>query len=474
VRVERYSFAGDGFRVARALSWQSRFVWLDSSQYHPERGRYSFFAGDPFAVWSLSDPDALSVLRERVRALPAISALDPQLVPTPLPAGALGYISYDYGSRAQGIPILKPKTDDIPDVYFGFYDRMVTLDHLRQEIIVTSTGLPEIRPALREKRARERARELDEALADILHGSIESPRTWLTALPMEELPAVKEDFCRNSYLKAVRRVLDAISVGDLYQLNLSRRFTASLPPGDSDPLALYRLLRHHSPSPFGGYLNAGEHHLISHSPERFVSLRGRDVSTRPMKGTRPRDSDPLRDAALRTELIGDPKEMAELLMITDLSRNDLGRVCEYGSVRVREPRTIEAYATVYQATSTVEGRLSPGLDAWDVLDACFPGGSITGCPKIMATRMIEAIEPVRRGIYTGVMGYVSFTGDMDFNMLIRTLLMTRDQVCFHVGGGIVADSRPEREYEETEVKARAMLESWHRYVAGRRTPRGIS
>jgi len=223
-----------------------------------------------------------------------------------------------------------------------------------------------------------------------------------------------------------------------------------------DGISLYRDLRNFSPSPFGGYMDCGNFQLISNSPERFLHLNNGIVQTRPMKGTRPRGNDEFHDKILREEILNSEKEKAELLMITDLQRNDLGRNCEYGSVSVKEMRTLEEYKYVFQATSTIEGILRKDKDCFDLIQSCFPGGSVTGCPKIRAMTIIEELEPTRRGMYTGSLGYINFDGNMDFNILIRTLLACQNKLYFQVGGGIVADSVPEHEYNETLIKARAL------------------
>ena len=269
---------------------------------------------------------------------------------------------------------------------------------------------------------------------------------------------IKSSFTEETYVQAVHRALKYIKKGDIYQVNLSQQFVwdGTGYPGKIDALELYKSLRRLSPSHFGGYFDCGDFQIISSSPERFLSLDNRIVETRPMKGTRARGKTPKEDDELREDLLLSPKERAELLMITDLERNDLGRVCEYGSIHVKAERTLEQYETVFQTTATIEGRLREDKDCFDLLEACFPGGSVTGCPKIRAMEIIEELEPARRGIYTGAMGYVSFSGRMDFNVLIRTLWVRQKKVYFYAGGGIVSDSIAQDEYEEILVKAKAM------------------
>jgi para-aminobenzoate synthetase component 1 len=257
-------------------------------------------------------------------------------------------------------------------------------------------------------------------------------------------------------MDAVSKAKQYIKKGDIYQVNLSQRFSAST---DMPAFEIYQRLRRVSPSYFSAYLDAGNFQIISSSPERFLSLRSGEVTTRPMKGTRPRAKDRIRDKRLRQQLLKSEKDRAELMMIVDLERNDLGRVCSYDSIRVNTLRELEKYSTVYQTTADISGRLYRTKDRLDLLAACSPGGSITGCPKIRAMEVIEELEPSRRSIYTGSLGYLSFSGEMDFNILIRTILKKGRDIYFGVGGGIVADSRPRDEYKETLVKARGIIEA---------------
>jgi len=247
-----------------------------------------------------------------------------------------------------------------------------------------------------------------------------------------------------------------IYAGDIFQVNLSQRFDVDL---HTDPYELYRRLRLINPAPFACYLNFDDVTVAGASPERFLRLTEDLVETRPMKGTRPRGRSAAEDDALAGELIHSIKDRAENVMIVDLERNDLGRVCRYGTVRVRELWTLERYATVFQLTSTVEGRLREGKNRTDLLKASFPGGSITGAPKVRAMEIIDELEPTRRSIYTGSLGYLSFDGTMDLNIVIRTFIIKDGKAYFQVGGGIVSDSEPEAEYQETMDKARALIEA---------------
>lgn len=449
--AKTYDFSGDALELCARFRQEPYLFCLDSGRFDQGQGRYSFVGFDPFEVFEASGKDTLSSLKKRY----ARFAEPGQQTLTPFAGGIVGYLGYDSGLYQEKIPARAKDDLKLPDAAFGFYDRVLTIDHHTRKLHVTSSGWPEKNKAAREKRAAARLEEVERALA--------RPFTPLS-LEQPSLDSSKgagdfaANFTKDEYLATVRKVLEHIAAGDIYQLNLSQRFTYDTSGENVDPLEIYRSLRQLSPVSFGGYFDAGVLKLISNSPEMFLRLRGRSVQTRPMKGTRPRGLEFSEDRRLRNEIEGSAKDKAELLMITDLERNDLGKVCDYGSVRVKEMRAIEEYKYVFQATSTVEGVLRKDKDCFDLIEACFPGGSITGCPKIRAMEIIEELEPTRRGPYTGSMGYIDFAGNMDLNILIRTLIHAGDKIHFQVGGGIVADSTPEGEYEETLVKARVLRE----------------
>jgi para-aminobenzoate synthetase component 1 len=270
----------------------------------------------------------------------------------------------------------------------------------------------------------------------------------------EELGEVTDTVSREEYEAAVGRVLDYIGAGDCYQVNLSHRFSTVL---HEEPWSLYERLRAVSPAPFAAYLDCGDHQVLSSSPELFLTIAGREIVTQPIKGTRPRGATREADEAAAAELLSSAKDRAELLMIVDLERNDLGRVCEYGSVHVPELYHLESFANVHHLVATVHGRLRPEVTPLQAMRAAFPGGSITGAPKIRAMEIIEELEPVHRGIYTGAIGWVDGRGNGEWNIAIRTMVAKDGRVHFHAGGGVVADSEPAAEYEETLAKASGML-----------------
>jgi para-aminobenzoate synthetase component 1 len=273
---------------------------------------------------------------------------------------------------------------------------------------------------------------------------------------IKENTLLKSNISHEEYIKAVAAAREYICAGDIFQVNLSQRFEADL---NIPPYELYQRLRRINPAPFASYLNFDDVSVVSASPERFLKIRGDWVETRPIKGTRPRGKSGAEDKALAQELLSSAKDRAENVMIVDLERNDLGRVSRYGTVKVTELAILETYPTVFHLTSTVVGRLSPGKSRIDLLKATFPGGSITGAPKVRAMEIIDELEPTRRSVYTGSIGYLSFDGGMDLNIVIRTFVIKGSKAYFQVGGGIVYDSEPEAEYQETLDKARALIQA---------------
>jgi len=352
----------------------------------------------------------------------------------PFSGGAVGYFAYDLGEFSIKHFKFKSK-DDLKnwDCILGFYDTFLMYDRLKRETKVVSTN----------REAKDRMMGLIEDNAGGTGGcSIES--------------SLESNFTKKSYCRAVDKVKQYIAAGDIYQANLSQRFSAGF---KGDTWQLYKKLRSINPAPFAAYLNFPEVKILCDSPERFLRIHGRRVETRPMKGTRPRGRTPDEDRRLKKELHYSVKDRAENLMIVDLERNDLGKVCEYGSVRVNELEVVEEYPTVFQMVSNVTGRLRKDVTQVDCLKACFPGGSITGAPKVRAMEIIDELEPTRRNIYTGAIGYLGFDGGMDLNIAIRTIIVKDGKAFFQVGGGIVADSKPEDEYMETLVKGKALMKA---------------
>lgn len=432
-------------------------VFLDSAKDAYGMGRYSFIARDPFLQFTskglqvriqagdgliTAEGNPFAKLKELLHQYHCekIAGLPP------FTGGAIGYFGYDLGYLLEEIPGHSQDDLEVPDCCFGFYDTVLIFDHYEKKTYIAANGFPELQETARLARAEARIAEMTELIQQAQ--PLDDPR------PAVAQGEYSSNFTYDKYCRMIQTGIDYIAAGDIFQANLTQRFTAKLTIA---PFELYRYLRHINPAPFAAYLNFGEVIVASASPERYLLFKDGIVETRPIKGTRPRGTDPESDRRLREELINSEKDRAELVMIIDLERNDLGRVCEYGSVRVPDLIRLEEYATVFHLVSTVVGKLSPGKDIIDLVSASFPGGSITGAPKVRAMEIIDELEPVRRGIYTGSIGYIDFNGDADLNIVIRTFVIKNGNAYVQVGGGIVADSVPELEYEETLDKARALM-----------------
>lgn len=469
--MERYPLISEVFTPLNAaeafeLFHQRPFSFFLDSGMDPENlGRYSFIGSDPFLVLksrgneiAFLDPKEGESKRgnpfEALDELLKEYTIEPCPSPTPFVGGVAGYFSYDLCHFIERLPSTAVDDLQLPECYLAFYDLVLTFDHLEGKTYIASSGFPEQEEEKRLKRAAERLQEVKERLLTRPSPPTKEP------IPSRNNRALgitlRSNFSRQEYLKAVEAAREHIAAGDIFQVNLSQRFEAGLP---IPPYELYRHLRHINPAPFAAYLNFDEVTVLSASPERFLKLRGDLVETRPMKGTRPRGNSASEDEALARELQNSIKDKAENVMIVDLERNDLGKVCRFGTVQVRELWTLEKYATVFQLTSTVEGRLRQGENRIDLLKACFPGGSITGAPKVRAMEIIDELEPTKRSIYTGSIGYLSFSGEMDLNIVIRTILVKNEKAYLQVGGGIVYDSAPEAEYQETLDKAKALFQA---------------
>jgi para-aminobenzoate synthetase component 1 len=450
LRVEDVSGLGGPEEVFGRLHHLPWSAFLDSSLRMDGYGERSFIGFDPYLVLLHRGGETLQLRRggaaERSREHPLeamrrvlgarrISAPDPSL--PPFAGGAIGYFAYELGRYIEKLPATVVDDIGLPEMALAFYDKALAFDLRsgRSLLVVSSPG--------------NGSKERDEAMR--LLEAEPLPTRWEVS---EGGPGFTSNFTYEEYLEAVRRVKEYILAGDIYQANLTQRFTTTL---RQHPWDMYRRLRRVNAAPFSAYLNLGEGVICSSSPERFLKVEGRRVETRPIKGTRKRSDDPREDARLQEELLGSAKDRAELSMIVDLERNDLGRVCEYGSVKVEEHAVIESYATVHHLVSTVTGLLHEGKDQADLLRATFPGGSITGAPKIRSMEIIDELEPTARSVYTGSIGYLGFNGVSDLNIAIRTIIVRGERAYFQVGGGIVADSSPQDEYEETLHKGKALF-----------------
>jgi para-aminobenzoate synthetase component 1 len=471
-QIEELAPGPDPWEVARKLAHLPHLLFLDSAERHPERGRYSYVTADPVAliVRSVGDLARHDPFDDGWFDYPRIERPRGIELP-PFLGGWAGLLGYGLGRAFDRQPL--PRTDEFeaPVLALGVYDWVIAFDHEADRAWLVSTGQDHGQTfASQREAAIFRADIVKKCLAgrDISWYLGEGERRWpdqpidqpgcACPTPQHPLPGfhgVTSNFSRDGYLAAVRRAIEYTHAGDCFQVNLSQRLLAPL---TVHPLELYGRLRKTNPAPFACYFDAGDFQIVSASPERFlqVSPNG-EVVTKPIKGTRPRGKTPNEDAANVRDLITSPKDRAENVMIVDLLRNDLGRVCEYGSVTVPKVCEVESYRDVHHLVSEVRGKLRPGMTPFDLLRAAFPGGSVTGAPKVRAMEIIAELESTARGPYCGSVGFVGFDGSMDTNILIRTFTAGRGWLQFPVGGGIVADSDPEREYEETLHKAAGLL-----------------
>jgi para-aminobenzoate synthetase component 1 len=455
-QVQELKLGGVSFYdLAQHFSGRKDFALLDSRG--PEPDRYSWFAFAPFAVvaskgktvrirpeaqGASATDDVFGVLQRLLRGYAIPRGRGP--AGAPFLGGAMGYFAYELGRQVERLPQRAVDQVNVPDCSFGFYNWAVLLSQADGRMFLSYFDpRPLAAPMTR---------------ADLL-AEFERVRPGSYAAE-EGAPsrggdvAVEADLSRQSYVDAVRRIKGYIWAGDVYQVNMTQRFRVR---GGDAPWPLYKRLLRINPAPFGAFLNLDGLTVVSSSPERFLRVDGRAVETRPVKGTVARGVTPEDDARARDWLLDSPKNRAELAMIVDLCRNDLGRVCAPGSVKVAAYPVLESYASVHHLVATVTGALRPESGVMDLVRACFPGGSITGAPKIRAMEIIDELEPVTRGVYTGSIGYLGFDGRADLNIAIRTIIVKDGLAYVHAGGGVVADSDEAEEYEESLHKARALF-----------------
>ena len=441
-------------RVYEELYGDESFGFLyESLEEQGSRGRFSFTGGRPRVVFKskadrieirgggeqhLLNGDPIDALRELVR-----SATDALPIAT-FPGGAVGYFGYDVVRFMAPVPDGNPDDLELPDAYFLFPEEVLIFDHLDEVVHILLYS---------ENDGSTRAREIEHVIA----ASEESGP--MPAAPASGGPvAIQSNMTEEQFARMVERTKEYIRAGDIYQGVLSQRFEFPITAGE---LQIYKALRVTNPSPYMYYLNLDGLHVSGSSPEILVKLTGRRVVTRPLAGTRPRGATEEEDRALAAELHDDPKERAEHVMLVDLARNDIGRDCGIGSVRVDQYLDIERYARVMHLVSNVVGRLRDDRDAFDLFRSTFPAGTVSGAPKVRAMQIIDELEPVKRGLYAGAIGYFSFLGDMDLCIAIRTIVARNGRGYLQVGAGIVADSIPELEYQETLNKARGLIHAIH-------------
>lgn len=415
-------------------------VLLDSGRPSAERGRFDLLSAWPIEQLRVQTEETGSGFLQRLRqSLEQLGTAQlPEDCPLPFAGGLIGYLGYDFGRRLEPLPAHAIDDLQLPDARLGVYAWAMISDHQQ------GTSQLVFHPALPES---ERQRLL--ALFS------QAPAADSTTFKL--IGAFKADLTERDYRSAFMRIQAYIQSGDCYQVNFAQRFQADC---QGDPWAAYCALRKACPTPFSGYMTLPDNStVLSLSPERFVRVSDRQVETRPIKGTRPRSKDTVQDAAYATELLSSPKDRAENLMIVDLLRNDLGRSCKTGSVRVPELFSLESYPNVHHLVSSVTGELAADKDSLDLIAGSFPGGSITGAPKIRAMQIIDELEPTRRALYCGSLMYLDVRGEMDSSIAIRSLLVKDGRVSCWGGGGIVADSECEAEYQESITKVRVLLDT---------------
>lgn len=454
-----YSFEFDEIDPSIAfapLANQPYSLFLDSADREHENARYSFIAAQPaetiesrngiVTVTNLQqqtsyEADPFAVLKDRLAAHAFAEKPLPGL--PPFQGGAAGLFGYDLARGIETIPDIAQADKDMPDIAIGIYDHVIAFDH--------HDGKSWILIHAQDETEAQRKRNIF-----VSKISSASPPPFLQR---EGDIKWRSNFSANEYKNQVKRVIEYIMAGDVFQVNLSQRFESDL-PAKFDSFAHYLQLRKINPAPFAAYMNLGSIKIASASPERFLTVHEGTVETKPVKGTKPRLENAAADTEQLKSLRSSEKERAENIMIVDLLRNDLSKVCKPNSIHVKKLCAIESFTGIHHIVSTVTGALENKYGALDLLRACFPGGSITGAPKIRAMEIIEELEPSRRGIYCGCMGYAGFDGGMDMNILIRSLVYKGNKVSFNVGGGITADSTPESEYQETLDKAAGIFNSF--------------
>ena len=434
------------FELVRHLPWA---VFLDSTTKTSQDNRYDIIAADPFLTLctkgektvieqrsghkKISELDPFHLLQRQLKSFPI-----QRTTSLPFCGGAIGHFGYDLGRRIEKLPNTVIDNEETAHMLVGIYDWAIINDHQKKQSYIASYGL------------HSQTQPQWSSLLGLLNRQEKKDNAILSVSG-----PIRSELSLKQYQTAFNKIKRYIREGDCYQVNLAKRFEVD---AKGDPWYAYKLLREQNAAPFSAFFSAPELTLLSSSPERLLKVHNRQVETKPIKGTRRRDlTDPIRDKALATELEQSIKDRAENLMIVDLLRNDLGKVCKLGSISVPKPFALESFATVHHLVSTITGSLAEKQDAIGLLRACFPGGSITGAPKLRAMEIIEELEPDRRGPYCGSIAYIGFDGNMDSNILIRTLAYNNNKLRFWAGGGIVTDSKVNDEYQEIHDKAAALL-----------------
>lgn len=427
--------------------------FLDSGMDHKKLGRYSFIGYSPFLVLK-SKGEEIRIYKEgSSKATVSYGDIFDKLKEVldaykmnyqtefPFIGGAVGFLGYDLCNHLEKLPRTAVDDINVSDCYFGFYDGVIIIDHEKDEVLIASLGMKGC---------------AEKIVADI-EQCIKEGEEKCSDMPVSVTNSSKlvSNLSKEEYITAIDKIKNYIKSGDVYQVNMTQRYECAT---KIEPFELYKKLRFINPAPFASFIDFGEGQIVSSSPERFIRIKDRSIETRPIKGTCPRGDTLDEDTRYKHNLLSSKKDKAELLMIVDLERNDFGKIAKTGTVKVNELFGLETYPTVHHLVATVAGEISDEYDVVDCIKATFPGGSITGAPKIRAMEIIDELEPTARNIYTGSIGYIGFNGNTDLNIVIRTILCKDGKAYFQVGSGIVWDSNGENEYQETLDKAKALIQ----------------
>jgi len=425
--------------------------FLDSGQHYDKFGKFSFIGFDPLAVFKAKEDKIEIIESNSLHEFTNSKSLDifqkffdkyekNHKSPFPFSGGFVGFLSYDLCRQIEKIPSLAEDDKNIPDICFGLYDGIFVYDHNRRECFIVAHGI--------NKPAENIIKNLTAAIQQV-NKNIKSVKARQEKVKHK----ITSNFLKEEYIKSLGKIKKYIKDGDIYQTNLTLLFETEY---KQEPWLLYQRLRKINPAPFSSFIDYGDFQIISSSPERFFRVENRKIQTRPIKGTIARGRNKEQDLLNKKILLNSEKDKSELIMIVDVARNDLGRISKMGTVKVEELVSLEQYPTVYHLVSTITGELREVVKFSDIIKATFPGASITGAPKIRAMEIIDELEPTRRNIYTGSIGYLDLNGNMDFNIVIRTIVLKDGKAFFQAGGGIVWDSDEESEYEEAILKAKAL------------------
>ncbi|WMJ82395.1 aminodeoxychorismate synthase component I [Clostridium sp. MB40-C1] len=435
----------DSFSIYSIFKNEKESIFLDSGMDRETLGKYSFIGLNPFITFKSKNSvcflngkqykgDAFEELKEIMKKYKFMNHTK-----LPFVAGGMGYFSYDVGRKIESLPNYAKEDIDIPDCYFNFYDNVIIIDHVNDKVYISALGI------LQNK---------DKSIEIIEKKILKGERVSISEVNNYDKIEFKSNFTKDEYIDCVEKVRDYIEKGDIYITNLTQRFNCKI---EKEPYEIYKVLRGINPAPFAAYMKLEDFSIVCSSPERFLQIKNGIVETRPIKGTRPRGKNEEEDLINKNELLNSEKDKSELLMIVDLERNDLSKVCKPNSVKVTELFKLEEYSTVYHLVSTIIGELKDDSTSIDCVKACFPGGSITGAPKIRSMEIIDELEKVRRNIYTGSIGYIGFDNSLDLNIVIRTIFIKDNEAYIGVGGGITWESDSLAEYEETLDKAKALF-----------------